>query len=49
MQTPAALEIKLSSYPFAMLETVFMLQGTIAIPSVRNEPLEMGAAILELS
>src|SRR5919107_930443 len=44
--TDAALEIKLSSYPFAMLDKVFILHGIIIIPLVLKEPLEIDAAIL---
>src|SRR5919112_175206 len=43
--TDAALEIRLSSYPFAILARVFILHGTIIIPFVLNEPLEIDAAM----
>src|SRR6476646_2084443 len=49
MHTPADLEIRLSSYPLAILDNVFILHGTIAMPSVLNEPLDIAAAMLSLS
>src|SRR5919107_340338 len=45
MVTDAALDIKLSSYPFAMLANVFILHGIIIIPFVLKEPLEIDAAM----
>ena len=32
-----------------MLDRVFMLQGTTAMPSTRNVPLDMAAAMFESS
>jgi hypothetical protein len=48
MHTPADLEIRLSSYPFATLDNVFMLHGTMTMPSFMKEPLDVEAAILSL-
>jgi hypothetical protein len=41
--TSAARDIKLSAQPIRIAASVFMLQGTTIIPSVANEPLEIGA------
>ena len=43
--TSAARRIKLSEYPQAIPATVFMLHGTMIMPSVRKVPLDMEAAI----
>src|ERR671929_2143082 len=48
MHTPADLDIRLSSYPFATLDSVFMLHGTMSMPSYLKEPLDVAAAILSL-
>ena len=41
IMTPAVLEIKLSSYPLAIELNVFILHGSIIMPSVINEPLDI--------
>ena len=47
--TPAALAIRVSSYPLATADTVFMLHGAIIIPSARCVPLDIAEAMLESS
>ena len=42
--TSAARQTRLWPKPVAIAASVFVLHGTIAIPRVRNEPLETGAA-----
>jgi hypothetical protein len=36
--------MRLSPYPARMAARVFMLHGTMSMPSVRKDPLEMAAA-----
>src|SRR5688500_19086626 len=49
MQTPAALETKLSSKAFAMLASVLVLQGMTIMPSTLNEPLDRKSTRLNSS
>ncbi len=44
--TSAALDIRVSHMPFEMQASVFMLQGTITVASVKYEPLDILAARL---
>jgi len=43
--TSAARSSKLSANPQAIPATLFMLQGTTSMPSVRNVPLAMAASV----
>lgn len=45
----AALIIRLSAYPLAIPERVFMLQGAITMPDTRKEPLAISDERFSLS